>query len=197
MFEIPDQFDGSLEVSTFKAFLRTQGMIPWAWQLHSETPSRATLLAPGLGRQQGAWARSAESSSCSRRGASFQLHLDGIPLFRLFRSAASAIRCRCSLVKPACLPGAAQPSALEISYRNGLHEKKSPPPKKKPVSDGPPAAQRSTPVSRDLGLCSGVTTVTLADTHPALLSLHSPIPAFLPLLESEALGLICGSMHLH
>lgn len=137
VFEIPDQFDGSLEVSTFKAFLRTQGMIPWAWQLRSQTPSRATLLAPGLGRQQGAWARSTESSSCSRRGASFQLHLDGIPLFRLFRSVASAIRCRCSLVKPACLPGAAQPSALEISYRNGLHEEKSrPPPKKSPSRMG-------------------------------------------------------------
>lgn len=126
VFEIPDQFDGSLEVSTFRAFLRTQGMIPWAWQFRSETPSRATLLAPDLGRQQGAWAGSAGSSSCSSRGASFQLHLDGIPLLRLFRSAARAIRCCRSLVKPACLPGTAQPSALEISYRNGLHEKKAP-----------------------------------------------------------------------
>ena len=68
VFEIPDQFDESLEVSTFKIFLRTWGMIPWAWQFHSETTSRATPLAPGLGRQQEAWAGSAESSSSSSCG---------------------------------------------------------------------------------------------------------------------------------
>lgn len=127
VFEIPDQIDESLEVSTFKMFLRTRGMIPWAWQFCSETTSRATLLALACGGSREPGQDLLKAPAAPAVEASFQLHLDGIPLLRLFGSAARTIRCRRSLVKPACLPGAAQPSALEISYGDGLYEKKKKP----------------------------------------------------------------------